>query len=342
MPPQAPARPAPVPELTGIQKAAILVMYLDRDAARALLRNLSDDEVKRIGVAIAGLKKVEEGTIEAVVGDFVDQLKRVAVLPTTGPDFARNVLPGLVGEERRERVATAVRRRTDSDFEVFVRGCPANAVAAVLAEEHPQVRAVALLRMGAENAARVLACFPEEEQSDLTIRMTRAEKVSADLAEDVEAALRAALADIEDPLPLGGVESTARILGRMTREKNATVLGNVRATAEDLADDLQRRMVSFEDLERLDNRAIQAVLRVVERADLVVALKGAEPALRERFLANLSSRAAQDLLEEIEIGGKARRSAVREAQERIVAAARQLAEEGAIFLDLGEAEEAAG
>lgn len=329
-------------ELSGVQKAAILVMYLDRDAAKALLQNLSDDEVKRIGIAIAGLKQIDEGVIEAVVGDFVDQLKSVCLLPATGPDFARKILPTLVNEERRERVSTAVRRRTDNDFEQVVRGCPANAVAAVLAEEHPQVRAVALLRMGAENAARVLACFPEEEQSDLTIRMTRAEKVAAELAEDVEKALRASLADIEDPMPLGGVETTARILGRMSREKNATVLGNVRATAEDLADDLQRRMVSFEDLGRLDNRAIQAVLRVVERADLVSALKGAESALRDRFLANLSSRAAQDLLEEIEIGGRVRRSVMKEAQDRIVAAARQLAEEGTIFLDVGEAEEAAG
>lgn len=338
-----PAAKANLPELSGVQKAAILVMYLDRDAARALLRNLSDDEVKRVGVAISQLRKIDEAIIEQVVSDFVDQLRNVCVLPTTGPDFARKVLPGLVDEDRRERVATAMRHRVDNDFERFIRGCPAHAVASVLAEEHPQVRAVALLRMGTENAARVLSCLPEEDQSDLTIRMTQAERVSGELAEDVELALRAALADMEDPLPLGGVETTARILGRMSKEKNATVLGNVRATKEELADDLQRRMVSFEDLERLDNRAIQAVLRVVERPDLVLALKGAEPSLRERFLANLSSRAAQDLVEEIEIGGRVRRSLVKEAQDRVVAAARQLAEEGAIFLDLGEeSEEAAG
>jgi flagellar motor switch protein FliG len=113
----------------------------------------------------------------------------------------------------------------------------------------------------------------------------------------------------------------------------------VRERAEELADNLARLMVSFEDLERLDKRAIQALLRVVERPDLVLALKGAHRSLRDAFLVNLSQRAAADLGEEIELGGTPRRSQVKEAQERIVAAARKLAEEGVIYLDLGAPEE---
>ncbi len=330
--------PTSAQELSGVQKAAILVMYLERDAGRAVLRHLSDEEIKKVGMAIASLRDVPEEVVEGVIRDFIESLRHVSVLPTTGVDFARNILPDLVDDERRERLATVVRRQAD-DFEQFIRVRPAHAIAAILAEEHPQVRAVALLRMGPENAARVLGCYPEQEQSDLTIRMTRAERVAAELAEDVETALRRALADIEDPLPLGGVESTARILGRMPRERNSVLLDTVRERAEALADDLARLMVSFEDLERLDKRAIQALLRVVERPDLVLALKGANQGLREAFLTNLSQRAAADLREEIEMGGPARRSQVKEAQERIVAAARKLAEEGVIFLDLGESEE---
>lgn len=325
-------------DLSGVQKSAILVMYLERDAARAMLRHLSDEEVKRVGVAIAGMREIPEDVIEGVVQEFVDQLRHVTVLPATGPDFVRNVLPDLVDEDRRERVTHAARREAD-DFEAFIRSRPAAAIAAVLADEHPQVRAVALLRMGAENAARVLPCYPEPVQSDLTIRMTRAERVAGEFADDVEYALRRALEDIEDPMPLGGVESTARILGRMPRDANANLLDQVRIREEDLADDLARLMVSFEDLERLDPRGVQAVLRVVERSDLVLALKGAAESLRERFLSNLSTRAAADIREEIEILGVARRSLVKEAQERIVAAARKLAEEGVIYLDLGEGEE---
>ncbi len=325
-------------DLSGVQKSAILVMYLERDAARSMLRHLSDEEVKQVGVAIAGMREIPEDVIEGVVSEFVEQLRHVTVLPATGPDFVRNVLPQLVDEGRRERVTHAARREAD-DLEAFVRTRPAAAIAAILADEHPQVRAVALLRMGVDNAARVLSCFPDDVQSDLTIRMTRAERVAGEFADDVEFALRRALEDIEDPLPLGGVENAARILGRMSRDKNTVLLDQIRVREEDLADDLARRMVSFEDLERLDPRAIQAVLRVVERNDLVLALKGAHETLRERFLQNLSTRAAADIREEIEILGVARRALVREAQERIVAAARKLAEEGVIFLDLGESED---
>lgn len=328
--------------LSGVEKAAVLVMYLDRDAARALLRGLSDDEVERIATTIAAMGDAGEDDVEAVVTDFVDQLRQVSVLPTSGRAFARDVLPGLVDDDRRARIGAALRRIGADDFEAFVRTCPARAVASVLADEHPQVRAIALLHMGTENAARVLACTPMEDQADLAIRMAQAESVAPELADDVEAALRRALEGIEDPLPVGGVERTARILGRMSRVKNARVLDGVRAVEEGLAADLQRRMVSFADLEHLDARGIQALLRAVERADLVIALKGASLAMRAQFLQNLSSRAAADLIEEIEIGGPARRAQLRESQDRVVAVARQLAEDGTIFLDLGDADDQVG
>lgn len=332
--------PLPVPSappLTGVQKAAVLVMYLDRDAARALLKGLTDDEVERIATTIAEMGDAGEDTVEAVVTDFVDQLRQVSVLPASGRNFARNVLPGLFDDDRRARMGAQLRRLGNDDFEAFVRTRPARAVASVLADEHPQVRAIAMLRMGTENAARVLACMPVEEQADLAIRMAQAESVAPELSDDIEAAVRRALVGFEDALPVGGVERTARILGRMPR--NAAVLDGVRALEEGLAADLQRRMVSFDDLERLDARGIQALLRAVERADLVVALKGASPSMREKFLKNLSARAAADLLEEIEIGGPARRAQLRESQDRVVAIARHLADEGTIYLDLGDADD---
>lgn len=338
--PLAVARAAP--QLSGLQKAAVLVMYLDRDAARALLRGLTDDEVERIAGTISEMGESGEDDVEAVVTDFVDQLRQVSVLPASGRSFARDVLPGLVDDDRRARIGPALRRLGADDFEAFVRNRPARGVASVLADEHPQVRAIALLRMGPENAARVLACMPAAEQSDVAIRMAQVDVVAPELAEDVEAAVRRGLVGIEDPLPVGGVERTARILGRMSREKNTVVLDGVRLVQEGLAADLQRRMVSFVDLERLDARGIQALLRAVERTDLVIALKGASPAMRDQFLKNLSSRAAADLLEEIEIGGPARRAQLRESQDRVVAIARQLADDGTIFLDLGNADDAVG
>ncbi len=339
------AKPAEPPKveaakLSGLEKAAILVMYLERDTARQVLKKLSDDEVKKLGMAIAAVQAVPDAVIESVVGDFIVGLQSVALVPYTGRDFAQSVLPGLVDEGRRHVVAGAIRRRVGSDFEEFVKSRSASAVAAVLREEHPQVQAVALLRMGSENASRVLSALGEEAQYDLTIRMARAERVSGELADDVEDSIRRALEDQDDPLPIGGAQTTARILGRLPREKNQTVLVRLRDEGNDLADRLQRLMVVFDDLIGLDDRAIQQLLRVVERGDLVLALKGAGPELKGRFLKNLSSRAAADLQDEMDVLGNPRKSQIRGAQENVTAAAQRLHDEGVIVLVTGGEEEA--
>lgn len=318
--------------LTGLEKSAILVMYLQRETARQVLRTLSDEEVKKLGMAIAAVQNVPDHVIEGVVGDFIRSLQSVALVPYTGRDFAQSVLPELVDEDRRHVVAGAIRRRVGGDFEDFIKSRSAAAVAGVLRDEHPQVQAVALLRMGTENASRILQCLGEESQYDLTIRMARAERVSGELADDVEDTIHRSLEDQDDPLPIGGAQTTARILGRMPREKNQTVIVRLRDEGNDLADRLQRLMVMFDDLSVLDDRGIQALLRVVERGDLVLALKGAQPDLRARFLKNLSQRASADLLDEIEILAAPRKSQIRTAQENVTAAAQRLHDEGVLVL----------
>lgn len=325
--------------LTGIEKAAILVMYLQRDTAREVLRLLSDDEVKKLGMAIASVQNIPDGVIESVVGDFIVSLQSVALVPITGRDFAQDVLPELVDEGRRHVVVGAIRRRVGGDFDAFIKAQSTHAIASVLREEHPQVQAVALLRMGPENASRVLAILPAEAQYDLTVRMARAERVSGALADDVEDSVRRALEDQDDPLPIGGAQTTARILGRLPREKNQTVIVRLRDEGNELADRLQRLMVVFEDLVTLDDRAIQALLRVVERADLVMALKGASPEMRGRFLKNLSSRAAADLQDEMDVLGNPRKAQLRTAQENVTAAAQRLHDDGLIVLMTGPEEE---
>lgn len=332
-------RVAKLDGLSGVEKAAILVMYLEREVVRTVLRSLSDAEIQELGLAMANVQQVPGETVDGVVGEFVGTLQEVAMIGRSGKDFARDVLPGLVDEPRRTALAGAIRRRVGSDFEQFIRSRSANAVAAVLADEHPQVRAIALLRMGTENAGRVMAVMDEDSQYDLALRMARAERVSGELADDVENAIRQALEDRDDPLPIGGAQVTARILGRLPRERNSYLLERMRGEAADLADTLQQLMVTFEDLDVLDDRGIQALLRAVDRPSLVLALKGASASLRERFLKNLSTRAAADLVEELEIVGTPRRSEVKKAQAAITDLAQRLASEGVlVFTPVGEEE----
>ena len=325
------------PELTlsGAERAAILVMYLDRDIARGLLRQMDDDDVRAVGLAMGRIENVDQQVIEKVVGEFVKDLHEVSLMPRSGVDFVSTILPELLDEERRREIIPVIHRRVNRDFEQFITVRPPASVAAILKDEHPQTQAVALCLMGPDNAARVLRYLPEEERKKITVRMARLKRIPGELADDVIAALRHALGKQGDHLDVGGIDRTARILGKMNRKDNGSILEGVGEQDSELADALRRRMIVFDDLVSLTNMAIQVVLKQVDRDDLLSALKGATPELQDLFLANVSSRAAQDIREEMEIMGPIAKSRVRTAQERIVAAALKLAEEGAIYLPMG-------
>jgi flagellar motor switch protein FliG len=322
-------------QLSGAERAAILVMYLDREIAKGLLRSLDDEEVRSVGLAMGRIESVEPALIERVIGEFVKDLHEVSVMPKSGADFVAQVLPELLDDERKRDLIPMIHRRTNRDFEQFITARQPSSVAALLKDELPQTQAVALCLMGPDNAARVLKFLPEEDRNKITVRMARLKRIPGELADDVIAALRAALGKQADHLDVGGVDRTARILGKMTRVEKGKILEGVSEREPDLADALRRRMIVFEDLSQLTNMAIQVVLKNVDRDDLVAALKGAKPEMQDFFLAAVSSRAAQDIREEMELPLPVAKSRVRTAQERIVAAALKLAEEGAIFLPMG-------
>ncbi|HJN74027.1 MAG TPA: FliG C-terminal domain-containing protein [Myxococcota bacterium] len=324
-------------ELKGTQRAALLLMYLERDIARNLLQQLSTNEVRQVGLAMADVENVTPETIEAIVADFVKDLYRISMLPKTGRQFALRVLPSLVDDSRRERVAGALRRRLSTEFEEYIRAKSPRAVATLLSDEHAQTRAVALLLMGPTNAARVMAFLDEEEQADSALRMARIKSVPGELADDVENALRVSLEDDgADRWSVQGVDRAAQTLGRMGKKANEPLLVKLATADRDLSETLRRRMVVFADLAGLDRRAVQAMLKEIDKQDLLMALKGAELGMQELFLQNLSSRAAADIREELEIMGPTPKSVITKAQENVVEIALRLNEEGLIYLPMGE------
>jgi len=330
---------SPDTQLTGIDRAAILIMALDRAVARQLLQQMDTDEIRRVALAMAEIDKVEAGVLEKVVADFIRELYEVSLMPHSGGEFVKNVLPDLLDEQRRKEVLPSIQRRVNRDFEAFIAARPATAVSALLRDEHPQTQAVALSLMGTENAARVLKLLDPEEQGDLTLRMARLNRVPGDLADEITSSLRQALLSSSDYLQLGGVDRTARVLGRLNREENSRLLEQVAIEDDRLADNLRRRMVVFEDLSVVDNRGLQTLLKHIEREDLILALKGTTADVAERFLTNMSSRAAEEIQEEIEILPRVPRSRVREAQEQIVTIAMELEQQGLLYLPGSEDED---
>ena len=322
-------------DLTGAQRAAVLVMYLEKEVAKKILRRLDTNELQAIGLAMASIEHVDQVVIEDVVQSFIRMLHDVSLMPSSGPQYIRNVLPDLLDEQRREEVLQTVYRRTDVEFEAFVEKLPPKSVAALLRDENLQTQAAALCLMGSGNAARVMQHLDEELMADVTRRMARLRHIPGELADDICGSIRAVLGGSVDHLPLGGVESTARVLGAMKKERNEKVLGAIASEDDELAQALRRRMVVFDDLADLDDRGIQALMKQVDRDELVRALKGAKQRTRERFFKNLSSRAAEDIREALEIIGPIRRSVVEDAQSQITSLAMELSAKGDIFLPLG-------
>jgi flagellar motor switch protein FliG len=325
--------------LTGSQRAAIMIMVLERPVAKSLLRQMNDEEIQAIGMAISEIDRVPPPIIEEVVREFVVELSDSLMVPQAGPEFVDQVLPDLIDPDRQGNIIPMLRRRVDRSFERFISMRDAAAVAALLRDERPQAQAVALSLMGPDNAARILKRFSAEEQREVVMRMARLKRIPGELADDVTGALRAALGSGDDQLQVGGVDATARILGQMRRSDNESILQDIEDENFDMADRLRRRMVVFDDLSQLNGRAVQALLKQVDRDVLLVALKSAEPAMQTLFFSNVSSRAAEDMREELELLEQPSRARIREARESIVAEALKLAEEGIINLNLGGDEE---
>ena len=327
---------------SGVERAAILVMYLERGLAKELLDHMSDEEVRKVGMAMASIDRVDAPDIERIVGDFVRELYEVSLMPRTGPEFVNKVLPDLLEDERRETILPILKRRVNTEFADFISHRPPEAVAAIMADEHPQTQAVAMALMGPDNAAKVMRLMPEEDKGEVTVRMARLKRIPGELIDDVTTAITAALGRDDDFMEVGGVDRTARMLGRLAKTENDRILEVVADEDNPLAERLRRRMVLFSDLMALTNRGIQTLLKQVDRDDLILALKGGTPTEVDRFLENVSSRAAEDIREEMEIMGPVPKSRIRGAQERIVATALKLAEEGAIYLSIGAEEDEEG
>ena len=327
-------------ELSGIQRAAILVMYLDNPVAKKLLAQMKDEEIRQIGLAMATVQRVDPSIIEKVVSDFVKDLFDVSMMPRTGKEFALDILPDLVEDYRRDELAGAIKRRLSTDFEDYITTRPPRAVMAILQDEHPQTQAVALQRMGSANAARIMMMMDAQDQYELTLRMARLKEIPGELSDEVEDSIRYALEqEASDRFSIEGVDTTAQVLGQLGKPSNEKVLMRLSKLDRNLSDRLRRRMVTFDDLNGIDDRAVQSILKEVDREDLLLALKGTKGDQLEMFLRNMSSRAAADIRDELEIMGPTPKSMVDRAQENIVEVALRLSEEGTIFLPIGNAEE---
>ncbi len=327
--------------LSGAQKAAILVMYLDEAVVRDIFGRLAEEEIRRIGEAISRLDHVEPDLVQTVIAEFAGDLSASLYLQSQGNTYLRSVFPAVLGPERAHKMLRSIEPVSRVGFrQRFARMQP-GALAARLRKEHPQTIAVACAVLGSELSSAIMPSFELDMQVDVVMRMAKLKRFPVELLEDIEALLGYGDEERADELhniDADGSRLVAETINNLHGDCKDELLAALSQKDENIAGELSRQMFSFDILTTADAKGVQNLLKEVERKDLALALKGADEPTREKFYSNMSERAADYLRDDMEAMGPVRLSEVETAQQQIIALSLRLEEEGKlIFLGGGEA-----
>lgn len=326
------------PKLSGMQKAAVLLITLGADiSARVLKDKFTDEEVERIGQEISLLENVSSDIQRLVLEEFVQLTQARDYLMRGGFNYAKDVLEKAMGQQKAleilERVAVTIQKVPFSN----IRRTEAKHLYNFIRDEHPQTIALVLTYIHPEQASTVLASLPQEIQADVARRIAIIDRIAPDVVKEVESVLEKKLSVVitNQEQNSGGIKSLVNILNRVDRSTEKTILEELETNDPELADEIRKLMFVFEDIVKLHDAAIQRVLREVDQKDLAKAMRGSNEDVRNRIFKNMSKRAADMLKEEIQFMGPVRLRDVEDAQQRIVQIIRRLDESGEIIIARG-------
>ncbi|MCR9278825.1 MAG: flagellar motor switch protein FliG [Pseudomonadaceae bacterium] len=321
-------------ELAPLDKAAILLLALGDDQAATILKHLEPREVQRLGAAMAALSDVSSERIGGVVDTFLDSVSGRSGLTIGASDSIRKMLVGALGEDKAKGVLDRILDNNTDGLDKLRWMDPRN-IAEFIVTEHPQIQAIVLSYLEANQAAEVLDYYPSiEARTDVMMRVAALDSVPPSALQDLSAVLEEQVRGAQATrfASLGGAKVAAEIMNNLDGAVGEEVLDGIRETDETLGEKIQEMMFVFENLLALDDRGVQTLLREVNTDILVIALKGADHELREKIYSNMSKRAAELLQDDLEAKGPVRVSEVDTAQKEILTIARRLAEAGEIML----------
>ena len=326
----------------GVRKAAILLIQLGRDRAASVLGHLADTEVEAISAEIARLESISSAESEQVLTEFRDMMTARAHIAQGGLGFAQSLLEQSLGADRAAEIIGRVKAAAvQMPFQFLHRADPAQ-LRSFIADEHPQVIALVLAHMTPDKASLLLSGLPPAQQAQVAHRIAVMDRTSPEIVRAVETTLERKLSSMLQPAELsrvGGVDPLVNIINRSDRSTERQIVDGLEALDAALADEVKSRMFMFEDIVNLDDRSVQQVLRQVEGNELALALKGVPDPVRDKITSNMSARAAENLLEEVELLGAVRLTQVEEAQQAVIRTIRQLEEQGQIMVRRGSDDE---
>lgn len=324
-------------DLSGKQRAAILLISLGPEVSAKVYKHLTEEEIERLTLEIANVRKVDSSLKDEVVNQFHQLVLAQDYITQGGIGYAKSILEKALGENE----AMEIINRLTSTLQVrpfdFARKADPTQILNFIQNEHPQTIALILSYLQSEQAGQILSALPQELQADVARRIALMDSTSPEIVNEVETILEQKLSATvtQDYTEAGGIEAVVDVLNSVDRSTERTILDALEIQDPELAEEIKKRMFVFEDIVTLDNRSIQRVIRDVENEDLMLALKVASDEVKEVIFRNMSKRMAETFKEDMEVMGPVRLRDVEEAQQRIVAVIRRLEEAGEIVIARG-------
>ncbi len=324
----------PETQLSSRQKAALLVLSLDVEAATRIMRKLTQQEIEDLTLEITNVRGVPSQVIDNVADEFHQLIVAQQYVVQGGLDYAQQLLEHTLGFAKAADILEKVKVLSHvTGFDMLKKADPKQ-LAGFLQKEHPQTIALILSNLSPEQTAQVLSEFADDLRNDVTFRISTLGKVNPALLSEMEDVLEdIAEAEISQSMSsLGGTKSVAAILNRCSTAEAKVILESIEQKNPQLAGEIKRLMFLFEDLLFVDDKGIQRILREVDKKDLAMSMKVSEDKLKQKIFSNMSERAQELLKEELQYMGPVRLKDVEMAQTRIVEIVKQLEDQGEIVV----------
>ena len=320
--------------LTGTQKSAILMMLLGEDEASEILKNLTPKEVQHLGAAMYSVQGLSQDAVNAVLDEFLTTMKEQTSLGLGAGNYIRNVLTKALGDDKAQSVLSRITPASSDRPIEILDWMDARSISELIVDEHPQIIALVISYLESALGADVLMLLPEDAQPEVIARIATLQTVQPEALRELEEVMQRKFKSNTSlrASQVGGVKAAGNIMNFTQQNSEARIMKVIGKNDKDLMQAIMESMFVFENLIMSDEKSLQVLLRSVNTEDLVLALKGADEQLREKLFSCMSSRAAANIMDEMDALGPVRLTEVQEAQKAIINVARRLSDEGTIVL----------
>jgi len=320
--------------MTGAEKAAILLLYVGTEATSKVFSHLDDLDIKKISQSMANLGHVTLPVIQEVVSEFHQITSPDAGFFSKGDEFVRKILEKALGPQKAEMLLQEMHTADYGDIEDILSNMDGKTIANFLSQEHPQTIAVIVAKLRPKQTSEIVGHLPLDLQAEVVIRIADVDQVSPEILNEIDDVIRRELTAMGgiQRFKVGGVEKVVEMFNHLDRSKEKHILDKLDVMNPPLAEIIRKHLFTFEDIFKLDDRSIQAIMREVSNDTLTLAMKATTDEVKDKIFRNISSRAAEMIKEDLEVMGPVRLSDVEKAQSEIIKIVRKMEEDGKVVI----------